>query len=525
MNKEFEIPELKNSEFIGMDPGEIPSLLYSQFSIVQKLTAKRVLDLIRSRKNIKDVDCQTTAEFVDVSAHEEQKKNIEKLQLQLQTSFKSIERYKDTFGSKAETFEKLENEKNALAIEANRLKKEIENISASLDKAHYEMQKSHAENENLRKEGENLTKERYAMSHNLNLLEKTSQELKIMADKYEKSLKEKEERIKILEKQNAKKMNKKIPNEDEEIKPKPALKFDEKEFMDSIRTSSKSKKKNKKDYESPEKQEKTTNDQYFNKESTKLQKLSNQTTENNLSNSTSTVSSISSTHSKKKKTQQKLKINLNQIDEVDSPAHKDYQSSEDSFPDINKPSKREPSPYKKSRGKSRESNTERGQIPEKSRQNKTKNSSNFLNPLNEENSYNSRSEYESSEEYSSTNQISYSKKVRKSKASNSELSDDSYVEDHTITMMNKIIGTEDLSFINVEINSVSIQYNDRVPEREENSATNGVYILPYNPNQFYGLRGDNYYHTTHSVFHAQPRIPDIKDSYFFQSPYHTKNNL
>jgi hypothetical protein len=90
-------------------------------------------------------------------------------------------------------------------------------------------------------------------------------------------------------------------------------------------------------------------------------------------------------------------------------------------------------------------------------------------------------------------------------------------------MSTKSTSTDEFSHIKCIEYSKGFQFNGMVPDNnEEETKNNGVYILPYNPNQYYGLRGDSYYHTRNAVFAAQPRIPDIKDSFTFQQPFHIK---
>ena len=49
-----------------------------------------------------------------------------------------------------------------------------------------------------------------------------------------------------------------------------------------------------------------------------------------------------------------------------------------------------------------------------------------------------------------------------------------------------------------------------------------IYMMPYNPNNIYGLKADRYFTST-GVFSAQPQIPDLTNSYVFTSPYHLSN--
>lgn len=40
----------------------------------------------------------------------------------------------------------------------------------------------------------------------------------------------------------------------------------------------------------------------------------------------------------------------------------------------------------------------------------------------------------------------------------------------------------------------------------------GTYLLPFNPNSLFGLRGVNFYHRGGNVFNSQPRIPETLES-------------
>ena len=67
----------------------------------------------------------------------------------------------------------------------------------------------------------------------------------------------------------------------------------------------------------------------------------------------------------------------------------------------------------------------------------------------------------------------------------------------------------------------SAQFGPEVPMQ---SKEKGVYMMPFNPNNVYGLKGDRYFHTNKGIFSAQPLIPDLASSYVFAPPFHTSNN-
>ena len=66
----------------------------------------------------------------------------------------------------------------------------------------------------------------------------------------------------------------------------------------------------------------------------------------------------------------------------------------------------------------------------------------------------------------------------------------------------------------------SAQFGPEIPSQARDS---GIYMMSFNPNNIYGLKGDKYYHTTKSIFSAHPLIPELSSSYVFAPPFHISN--
>ena len=74
----------------------------------------------------------------------------------------------------------------------------------------------------------------------------------------------------------------------------------------------------------------------------------------------------------------------------------------------------------------------------------------------------------------------------------------------------------------VDTRSVGVYFNCNERDSEEiDSETTSppTYLMPFNPNNIYGLKGDSYFHGMSRTFHAQPIIPEQQDTLIFQSPY------
>ena len=585
MNKEEDIPEIKNGDFLGMDPSEIPDLLSKKFLMIHQLTAKRVTEMIRLRKNIRNKECQTSGDYITPQHHEEQTKLVEKLHLQLQNAYVSIEKFKGSSGSKGNIVEALENEKNLLTIELDRYKKELESIKSSFSKTSYQLQKTTAEFADLTKEKESLNTEKLSLTSELLQKTRMIQEITHDSEKLEKSVKDKDDRIQTLEKTLAKRQKKiEVPEEKDQPAPrsKPAQKFDEKEFLNSIKSGSRRRTQDSSMY--PDSPARVPHSENLRTDPSSPQSIppslnpsliKTHDTSNPLPNildphpipseSPGHVpppqkSGINSSTKPSKKPRPsrspKIKIpeiaslpnkprisNLAQIDEVSSPIHKGVQRDSEALLEISeKDSRRNSRSNSKSNSKrnskreisydakyEEEEGIHENKPREKSRNSRKSKQSNFLGQTNDDESfYNSRQDSGSESEYLSTPGIDFLPRPRKSRDSNysSRSRDSKSVEEShkpisTKSTRSQFTGTEELSYMTVTECSKAVQFNCMMPDIEENpSNPAGVYILPYNPNQYYGLRGDAYYHTTHSVFQAQPRIPDLKSSVFFQNSFH-----
>lgn len=542
MNQEFNIPELKNLDFIGMDPNDIPGLLSDKFYMVQKYTAKRIVEIIRSRKNLIDKSAQTTAVYIDPKHHDEQTKVIEKLHLQLQSALASVEKYRESFRSKINILDTLELEKTSALNEVSKLKKDNEHYSNSVDKLNLELKKFVSELNNTQKDKETLLSEKAQLTSELSLNQKNIIELKITIDKLEKNIKDGTEKIKFLENNLAKRRkNNDVAETPAKPSEKPSAKFNDKDFMNFIKSGKKrdsikdSRKSTPEKMSNRERNSISSNQQEININSSSpnnLNNLINPSSPSNLSNQESNKimetqarsielnSGYNTKNTRKVPADRRVssrnpKNDLNRIDEVKSPSYRLSINDVDS-------QYREKFGSTKSRERSQGTGEEsyfEGNAKEKSKIQKRRHHKDRLEGVNYEEDNYSRSD-ESNDEYHTKK--FYENGLKPSGSNYSNESREGLSENEG--KRNVLISTEELTFIIVLQNSIGIQCNGNVPDADANEGSERVYILPYNPNQYYGLRGDSYYHTTHSIFHAQPRIPDLKDSYMFQSSYHLKDH-
>lgn len=77
----------------------------------------------------------------------------------------------------------------------------------------------------------------------------------------------------------------------------------------------------------------------------------------------------------------------------------------------------------------------------------------------------------------------------------------------------------DSTLPNFESHDFSSQFGPEVPITNKEK----VYLMPFNPNSVYGLKGDRYFNANNSIFSAQPAIPDLSSSYIFIPPFRTSS--
>lgn len=542
MDQVHDIPDIKNGDFLGMDPSEVPELLSKKLLFLQRFTARKVSDIFRTKKNLSNSDTQTYTEYISPTSFEEQSKQVEKLQIQLNSAFVSIEKYRESFGSKINVLENLESEKSHLLAEVTKLRKEVEGLSHTLEKSHFELKKVSSEFDSVKKEKEHLIKEKVNLQQEVSEREKIIISVKENCEKFEKSAKDKEEKIQGLEKSLAKRIKKKEDHADEQSLTAPGQqkrlsKFDEKEILSSL----KSNKRGSRD--SPTLSRNSISNsanppnmpgQVPRSTSPDSVKLSTSHTNSSVpSNNKGKVSKKSSNDRAQSPTKRNLNIKLNQIDEVPSPTSKSAKRNDEKFPEINIAG-----PNKKSREKSRgtgTANDESEDFRQKSGKKKRRSRADMESGNNEyEDSYFSQDSNsdEINQDYNSGSSI-YVKRpgnsrhsqisdVSKSRGSKRSRGSEFYAA--RTAANSKGTSVEDLVWENCLNYSKAVQMNGLGMPDEEKEVHDGVYLFPYNPNQFYALRGDKYYHTSGNVFAAQPRIPDLKSSVTFNSPYQLSPN-
>ena len=533
MDQEHEIPDMKNSDFLGMDPSEVPELMWKNFSFVQRFTARRISDILKLKKITANHETQTYVDYIPPAALEEQVKHAEKLQIQLNSAYVSIQKYRESFGSKVNVLESLESEKSNLLDEVSKLRKEVEALSNSIEKSHYELKKVSTELDSAKRERETLTKEKNQLHSAVIEKEKVIEEFKGTVEKIEKSVKDKEEKIQGLEKSLAKRAKRKEAAKEEQpaagSNQKKNSKFDEKEFLASMKSNKRASK------DSPlapgSFAANSSNPVNFDDTGSSNSRLSTQGGPSSAISSASSSKSKVKTERAQSPNKRGLNVKLNQIDEVPSPTGRSGRRNDERHPEISISS-----PAKKSRDKSRDKSRATGTYSQESDEDnhsraghRRRKSRQGSGSDDYENDYSVESGENSSEGISGGTQV-YVKRPQKN-SRHSQISDVSrgskrskgskgseFYERRT-TVSSKCTSMDDLIWENSIKFSKAVQMNGLGVPDDLEAPDDGVYLFPYNPNQFYALRGDKFYHSGQAVFSAQPRIPDLKNSVTFASPY------
>ncbi|OMJ80858.1 hypothetical protein SteCoe_18809 [Stentor coeruleus] len=491
MNQEFNIPEIKNGDFIGLDPSDIPLILSKKFTLLQKFTAKRIADLIRAKKNTEDNFAQTTGEYIDPKAFEDQAKNLEKLHYQLNSAFISIDRYKENFGSKFNVVETLENEKNLLANEVEMLRNEIELMSSSLIKVDHDCKISTSEYESIKKEKDRLQKENNTWQ--LEIIEQNQrlQEHQNSIEKLIKLIEDKDHKIILLKHRLGKKrgiiQDSIEENFDSSSDLKTQSKFDEKSFLDSIKLSNKKR---------------------GNLNNSQIPYIINEGYPNDFPNFEDTLnSSLSST--------QNPKLITRSNSPPKSRVQKKLGLIEESSNSMSLSNKKTGNIRYKNYGQNFKDKKLRKKIL-------GQNIKNIINTRNAKNATNGL-EYENLDEFET--EIKHDDYVGDNAYDGDSIN--SYAHEKKVyseNMSTKSTSTDEFSYIKCIEYSKGFQFNGIFSDEkiQEENDKDEIYMLSYNPNQFYGLKGDTYYHTKNAVFMAYPRIPDLKDNLGFQSCFVVK---
>lgn len=522
MNKDFHIPESKAYDFPSMNIDDYNYAINQKFQLIQKSTASRIYKLFEG-KNRNSVYAQTVDPYVNPKDFEDLTAQSEKQNIVYQSVLMQLEKFKNDLATKSSVLEVLEAEKIQISSESTRLRRELELMSK-------EVTNTKQENDALKEKIEILTNGGTSTNRTLKDLEnsiKTQKnkinDFKKSIEKYEITVKEKDEKIKTLEK----KLEKRRLNKGEVLEEEKLV------------------------YGKPEHKKYELQEPVYENDRFKDMIKPIRSKPLNKSNHPSNVSMINESDSKST-----LQDNIELLEPGSSVGNRNisknlYQQDYIQSPKINS---NIPDSYTRhmaeaslpTRVNSRDTPLERvdeyKEIKQGSQENRIKYHVNIkpdqkpplLNdsarPRRKKNLYEKNSPNESEDEYQLNRSMQWELTKSRLDSKDSKRNNEFEIGEERIligkdgleyTVIDKCVWTtNELKYLQITNFSKGIQVSENLIELEnKNNTTRNIYFLPYNPNNTYGLRGDNYMHTQQKIFHAQPRIPDLSSSIFFQSPY------
>ena len=580
MSKEFDIPESKIHDLPAMNVDDFSKAINSKFRILQKSTASRVYKLLETTKPKQTVFVQTSAAYINPKDHEDLTAHCEKLTLQYQSALMQLDKAKEDLTNKSTMVDSLEADKTVNVSENTKLKREVDSLNKELAGNRKDTEGFRANLAAIKSGGDTKAKtitelEVLTVTQNNKILT-----LSKTIEKHESNIKEKEDRIKKLEEKLEKRRLTKVDKPEGEksgllssTKPKPDKQpepaFDHDRFDDMIKPMHKrggskikssatvffnqdSKPSLQESFEEPitpiitlKNPSKTQAPQDFNPQKSLPPqdfKSSNNLSPQDFNPPRSQIpqefspasrngSSFTSDSFQRNPTESTLPTRgtsrdtpltrdtplarVDEYKEIKDP--KDLRETRDSRaqkdPDIEKSRIRKQDRLSANEGRntlvqksseSRETDTDRH--PRK----KSKNTMHYD---------------ESEEEY----QINRSSQwgIGRPQLTPSEFEGgESRVflgkDGKEYSVVDRCVWTtDDLKSAHVAECSKSTQASEGLLESTDSKASFGrsIYFLPYNPNNTYGLKGDCYFNARHNVFQAQPKIPDLANSVFFQTPY------
>lgn len=569
MSRERDIPEIKDHDSIILNPDEIEHGLMNKFKSLQRSTAQRVIKMFELRSDKVDIESQTISPYIDPKSLEEANNMLEKTLTQYQSAMANADRLKEDLISKTTIIISLEQEKVSTQADLLKVKRDLDGISN-------ESLSTKRDSEILKNEMEAMRKENNSKNIEISILQgklenqynRITQLIK-NGEKLEYAMKEREEKVKNIEEgaekrkllrasdiktaeygyQNSNDM--KSPRGTANI-PDSARStgqnYSKKTTQDFSRLdNTRSNEKNRQKVNSPLNNEKKeivyeqtdsrstllaqdpnlrreqgkSNPQQIrdnNSLETSQRPLSKISTDTN--NSASTIATTASRPTR-----------YNQLSKVDE-AFSEVRQNKDSIQSTENIKLNVPSPTNSQFLNEREKTVESEDLydnptaPSRGYRMKNPQSGNQVNdedftikmkPKWELSNYDSVSPPLVSSE---TPEDTYFKPIIRVK-----------VGDNGNEVIFSDVGvwtSPDLKMKNIKENSVGVQFNWENPDGDSNSHANEsrgnmVYLLPYNPNNVYGLRGDSYYQNCSRTFQAQPTIPELKDSIIFRNSYMLDN--
>ena len=571
MNKDYTVPEKHFVDYPALNMEEFTQTIHSKFKLLQKSTAFRIMKVIEG-KNKSSFAVQTTAKYINPKDHEDLSASIEKLTVQYQSAIMTIDRLKEENASKFNQIETIENEKINLFGENARLKRDMENfqkenlsVKVELNLVKAELAKAASQKTAAAAEGDAMSQ----LNVKISGLAKKNENLN-------SSLKEKDEKIKLLEEKlekiRLKKSEKPEKTEEpdlsiyknkEKSKESGTENSHESSRFDDIISSSKSRKSKQSSSRNPMRGSKNSDSQSTVRDNSEdqdqiytLGKFDNQDDDSQMSSnrnldptrpeSKMSASHIQDTRSTSSTPADKFKAVYEgsmptRVNSRDAPLARVDETRElkGSLPAGGKDLRdfkdnhdlhygKDPANYKVSRdskdhraGYNNKELRDAKEGPYKSE----KAAKGYEKRMNL--SKNSFNPYDSEEEYQINKNLQWESLLNKGvKSSGFDGGEEKVLigrDGVEYSVVDKGVWTTDeLKMIQVTNYSKSVQVNDGVAlehNESKNSISRNIYFLPYNPNNAYGLRGETYFNSKNQVFGAQPRIPDLANSVFFQNSY------
>lgn len=576
MNKDYTVPEKHFVDYPALNMEEFTQTIHSKFKLLQKSTAFRIMKVIEG-KNKNSFAVQTTAKYVNPKDHEDLTAGLEKLNVQYQSAIMTIDRLKEENTSKFNQIENIENEKIHLFGENARFKRDLENLQKENLSAKVELNLVKAELAKV----VNAKNVAAAEGDAINQLNIKISGLNKKNENLNSSLKEKDEKIKLLEdkleKIRLKKSEKPEKTEEpdlsiyknkEKSKESGTENSHESSRFDDIISSSKSRKSKQSTSRNPMRGSKNSDSQSTVRDNSEdqdqiytLSKFDNQDDDSQISSnrnldptrpeSKMSASHIQDTRSTSSTPAEKFKsvyegsmptrVNsrdapLARVDETrelkgtlpadrrDLRDFKDFKDNHDSQygkDSVNNKSSRDHKDQRGAYGREVKEVKDAKEGPYKSE----KVAKGYEKRMNL--SKNSFNQYDSEEEYQINKNLQWETLLNKGvKSSGFDGGEEKVLlgkDGIEYSVVDKgVWTTDDLKMIQVTNYSKSVQVNDGVAlehNESKNSISRNIYFLPYNPNNAYGLRGETYFNSKNQVFGAQPRIPDLANSVFFQNSY------
>ncbi|CAG9322678.1 unnamed protein product [Blepharisma stoltei] len=485
MMQEREIPSLRNYDNPILKPEDIEKNLMKNFRILQTNTARRVHKIFESKQTKLDNVTQTEETFIEPQKYDEANSKIERLEKQFHQLAYDYNAKIEEISSLNKEIKTLNFEKEDMKMILSRTQKEAEMMIEQVANIKKENLKLKTEVDEEKAELANRLAEKKNLEMRIEQQSKRIEKLVEKTEGYERLIKENGEKIKDLEEKNKgsqEKLNKEISkgllsskhtstnnmsgSSNSIIIPQPGLENDE---------------------ENQNIFQKSDSNSTIDFNARAISRLSMDT---NCSQSTGVTQSVAK--------HQPRNSFLSKVDEM-QPTPVNTKSTLKKH--INKETD-----YANKSSKKSVLNNEESRLEEEELQLDKKWRESIIATIDSHNSTSPTS-------YLSDPYLRISKKAR--------LGENGI----PVQLFDEDSSTLELSIKNARENSKGIQYNWETPDIDYNdeklydSNGNIVYLVPFNPNNIYGLNGDNYHHTLKQIFQAQPKIPDLKDSVMFRPSY------